>query len=146
MLNALLAPSKVLRDIWLGKWDPACYQESELRAHIPPHALKSTVTQDRSISKALPGSLHQQSSPRKLPTIWNGNCNIPASFVSPTAGGRVTAALRTQAPSIFPLRHPCLCPIRGVGRGLQCSDWWRQAPEPPRPQACSWALSRLISF
>lgn len=79
---------------------------SQVHGHPGPEHLKS-ITQ-----KSVPAE-----QPRETSYHLDGKCNIPASSVVHTAGGRVPAGRRAQAPSVFLLRHPCICPILEQGRG-----------------------------
>lgn len=72
MLSALSAGSEVLKDIWLGKWDSACYQKRELQAlTFFSHTLRSAFSQDQRISENMTCmSTPRQSRQEKLPVVW----------------------------------------------------------------------------
>lgn len=125
MLNALLAGSKVLRDIWLGKWDSACCEERALGACMSFSHSQVCIHPGRVRLKSI--TYNPQRGQEKRSMIWISTVIVLVACTE--AGGR---AMQGWGPG--PL-HLSLCILRGCTLSWACPaglgwGWqaWKASP------------------
>lgn len=97
MLNALLARSKVLRDIWLGKWSSACYEKRELGAYVS--SSHSQVYIHPGLVRLKSMTCNPQSSQEKRWMIWI--LTVIVSVASTEGWRQGDCRAEDKAPCIF---------------------------------------------